>query len=58
MIRSGWFTNSTKERYEVSQKGEIFRGSQVSKLSLVQFIAQIINHPELYIKESIGIYDR
>lgn len=57
LIRPGWFTNHRKANFTMSLKGENFYGSQISKHSLVEFICQVIQQPERYVRESVGIYD-
>jgi len=55
VIRPAWFTNENEVRYEITQKGESFRGSEVSRLSVADFIVRLAGNPTLYVRDSVGI---
>ena len=55
ILRPTWFTNADEEDYEVTRKGEPEKGSVVSQRSLATFIARIIESPEKYVRENLGI---
>jgi uncharacterized protein YbjT (DUF2867 family) len=55
VIRPAWFTQVDEVDYEIPHKGEPERGSVVSQKSLAAFIVEIIEHPEKYVGESLGI---
>ncbi|MFC0820478.1 NAD(P)H-binding protein [Moraxella marmotae] len=55
LIRPAWFTNSPEIDYQLTQKGEPFQGSQVSKRSIADLISKIIADPERYSGQSLGI---
>ena len=50
-----WFTNEDKVDYELTRKGEPEKGSVISQKSLATFIAELIQSPERYIRENLGI---
>lgn len=54
IIRPGWFDNGT-DNYKITHKGEPFRGNAVSHGAISKLVHQIIEKPQLYINESIGI---
>lgn len=54
IIRPGWFDNGT-DNYKITHKGEPFRGNAVSRGAISKLVHQIIEKPQLYINESIGI---
>lgn len=55
VLRPTWFTNVDEVDYEITQKGEPEKGSVVSQKSLAAFIVKVIEHPEQYVGESLGI---
>jgi len=55
ILRSTWFTNSDEVDYEITRKGEPEKGSFISQKSLATFITKIIESPEKYSRENLGI---
>lgn len=55
VIRPAWFTNTPEIDYRLTHKGEAFQGSQVSKKSIADLIAKLVNQPDWGIGESLGI---
>jgi hypothetical protein len=55
ILRPVWLTDKNVEDYELTQKGEMFKGTETSRASLGRFIAEIVENPQLYIGENIGI---
>jgi uncharacterized protein YbjT (DUF2867 family) len=55
ILRPTWFTNADEVDYEITQKGEPEKGSVISQKSLAAFIAKIIEHPEMHVRENVGI---
>ena len=55
ILRPAWFTNDDEVDYEITKKGEPEKGSVISQKSLASFIAEIIENPENYIRENLGI---
>ena len=55
ILRPTWFTNADEVDYETTRKGEPERGSEVSQKSLATLITKIIEFPENYIRESLGV---
>ena len=54
-MRPTWFTNDNEIDFETTRKGESEKGSVVSQKSLAMFIAEIIEAPEKYIHENLGV---
>lgn len=54
IIRPGWFDNGPDD-YKITHKGEAFRGYAVSRGAISKLVHQIIENPQLYSNESIGI---
>ena len=55
ILRPTWFTNEDEVDYEITRKGEPEKGSVVSQQSIASFIVKIINSPEKFVRESLGI---
>ena len=55
ILRPTWFTNADEVDYETTRKGEPEKGSVVSQKSLAAVITKIIETPEKYIGENLGV---
>lgn len=55
VLRPGWFTTRQEVDYRVTQKGEAFRGNDVSLNSLSDLIAKIVQDPSLEVRRSVGV---
>jgi len=55
ILRPTWFTNANEVDYELTRKGEPEKGSVISQKSLAAFIVSVIESPEKYLRENLGI---
>jgi uncharacterized protein YbjT (DUF2867 family) len=55
ILRPGWFTHDEAIDYQVTQKGEPFRGHDVSLNSLSDLIAKLATSPGLHVRCSLGV---
>jgi uncharacterized protein YbjT (DUF2867 family) len=55
ILRPTWFTSADEVDYEITRKGEPEKGSVISQKSLATFIAKIVETPEKYIRENLGV---
>ena len=55
ILRPTWFSTADEGDYELTKRGEPEKGSVISQKSLATFITQIIENPEKYIGENLGI---
>jgi uncharacterized protein YbjT (DUF2867 family) len=55
ILRPTWFTDADEVDYETTRKGEPERGSVISQKSLATLIAKIIESPEEYARENLGV---
>jgi len=55
ILRPTWFTNVDEVDYEITRKGEPEIGSVISQKSLATLITKIIETPEKYIGENLGV---
>lgn len=55
ILRPTWFTNADEVDYETTRKGEPEKGSVISQKSLATLIAKIIESPEKFARENLGV---
>jgi uncharacterized protein YbjT (DUF2867 family) len=55
IIRPTWFTDEDEVDYETTKKGEPEKGSEISQKSLATLIAKIIESPEQYARQNLGV---
>lgn len=55
ILRPGWFTQDDEVAYQLTQKGELFQGHDVSLNSLSDFITQLAVTPGLHVRSSVGV---
>ena len=55
ILRPGWFTNGNETDYEITRKGEPFRGHDVSRRSLASLIVKLATTPGLEVRQSLGV---
>jgi uncharacterized protein YbjT (DUF2867 family) len=55
ILRPGWFTNEDEIDYEITQKGEPFKGHEVSRKSVAALVVKLATSPELEVRRSLGV---
>lgn len=55
IIRCAWMTNDDLVDYEVTQKGESFKGTIIPRKSIADLVVKIIMSPEKESHSSLGI---
>jgi uncharacterized protein YbjT (DUF2867 family) len=55
ILRPGWFTHDQTISYQITRKGEPFRGHDVSLNSLSDLIVKLALSPDLHVRESLGV---
>lgn len=55
IIRAAYMTNDDGVDYELTQKGETFKGTMISRKSIAYLVVKIIDQPTDYHRESLGI---
>lgn len=55
IIRPAWLTDKPEVDYEITQKGEDFKGTEVSRRSIAQIVVDISQDPDKFKRESIGV---
>ena len=57
ILRPGWFTRDPSIRYRLTQKGEPFRGHDISLDGLADLIVRLATTPGLHSRQSLGVSD-
>jgi uncharacterized protein YbjT (DUF2867 family) len=55
ILRPGWFTSDPEVDYRITQKGEAFKGHDVSLNSVPDLIVKLATSPGLYVRCSLGV---
>jgi len=55
LVRPAWLSNKDIVSYETTQKGEPFKGTEVSRKSIADFVVSLINDPTKEIGHSVGV---
>jgi hypothetical protein len=55
IIRPAWLTDYDEIDYEITQKGETFKGTEVSRKSIAALVVKLIQNPKLEIRKSLGV---
>ncbi len=55
ILRPGWFTQDDAIDYQVTEKGDAFKGRDVSLNSLSHLIVRLANSPTLHVRSSLGV---
>ncbi|MFY0760894.1 SDR family oxidoreductase [Metabacillus dongyingensis] len=55
ILRPGWFTNKDEINYETTQKGEPFKGHEVSRKSVADLVVKLAESPEMEVRSSLGL---
>ncbi|WP_125607163.1 SDR family oxidoreductase [Lapidilactobacillus bayanensis] len=55
IIRPAWLDNQDEVDYELTQKGEPFKGTEVSRKSVATYLVHLINNPSEQVRHSVGI---
>ncbi|HCX3588211.1 TPA: SDR family oxidoreductase [Staphylococcus aureus] len=55
VLRPAWLTNNDEIEYEITIKGEDFKGTEVSRKSVAALGLEIIENPSIHVNESLGV---
>jgi len=55
ILRPGWFTREDEINYQITQKGEPFKGHDVSLNSLSDLIVKLALSPTMEVRHSLGV---
>ena len=55
ILRPAWLTNADEVCYEVTQKGEPFKGTEVSRKSVAALVTDVATSPGLWSRANLGV---
>lgn len=55
ILRPVWLTDKSVEVFQLTKKGEIYKGTETSRASIGRFVADVVNNPALHANENLGI---
>ncbi|WP_295718493.1 NAD(P)H-binding protein [Mucilaginibacter sp.] len=55
ILRPDWFTSADEVDYAITRKGEPEGGTAISRKSIAAFVASVVQNPDLYKNENLGI---
>ena len=55
VIRPAWLDNKDEVDYETTQKGEAFKGTEVSRKSIAAVVTKLVANPTEAVRESLGV---
>ncbi|HME63826.1 MAG TPA: SDR family oxidoreductase [Streptosporangiaceae bacterium] len=55
ILRPAWLTNADEVCYEVTRKGEPFKGTEVSRKSVADLVTSIATSPGLWSRANLGV---
>jgi uncharacterized protein YbjT (DUF2867 family) len=55
ILRPAWLTNADEISYEVTQRNEPFKGTEVSRKSVAALVTNIAMHPDLWARANLGV---
>lgn len=55
IVRPAWLTNKNEVDYETTLKGEAFKGTEVSRASIADFVLGIVKDPTKFVRQSVGV---
>ncbi|OMF69941.1 SDR family oxidoreductase [Paenibacillus glucanolyticus] len=55
VLRPAWLTDYDEIEYEVTEKGEPFKGTEVSRKSVAVLVVKLIESPDLHVRGNLGV---
>lgn len=55
IVRPAWLTNNDEIDYETTQKGEAFKGTEVSRKSIAAYVVKLAQDPTAEVRHSVGV---
>ncbi|MTV83256.1 SDR family oxidoreductase [Secundilactobacillus folii] len=55
IVRPAWLSNKDIVSYETTEKGEPFKGTEVSRKSIADLVVKLINDPSMAVGHSLGV---
>ena len=55
ILRPAWLQDADEVAWEITRKGQPFRGTEVARKSVADFVTHILENPALHSRENVGI---
>ncbi|HDS0927450.1 TPA: NAD(P)H-binding protein [Pseudomonas putida] len=55
ILRPVWLSDKTTDAFELTFKGEHYKGTETSRSSIGRFISEVVRNPDLHIGDNLGI---
>ncbi|MCC5091285.1 NAD(P)H-binding protein [Xanthomonas campestris] len=55
VLRPVWLTNKPAETFQLTRKGETYKGTETSRASIGRFVAELVRDPQRYANQNLGI---
>lgn len=55
VLRPVWLTDKPTEEFQLTRKGETFKGTETSRASIGRFVADLVKDPQRYTNQNLGI---
>ncbi|MDH6670908.1 uncharacterized protein YbjT (DUF2867 family) [Paenibacillus sp. LBL] len=55
VLRPAWLTDYDEIEYEVTEKGEPFKGTEVSRKSVAALVVKLIESSDLHVRGNLGV---
>lgn len=55
ILRPAWLTDADEVSYEITQRHEPFKGTEVSRKSVAALVTDIVTHPERWLRANLGV---
>lgn len=55
IIRPAWLTDKDEVDFEITEKGELFRGTEVSRKSVASEVVELLLNPKEHVRASLGL---
>ncbi|MFZ4286319.1 NAD(P)H-binding protein [Variovorax sp. HJSM1_2] len=55
VLRPVWLTDKPTEVFQLTKRGEVYKGTETSRASIGRFVANVVKDPALHANEDLGI---
>jgi hypothetical protein len=55
VLRPVWLTDKPTDEFQLTRKGETYKGTETSRASIGRFIADLVKEPQRYANQNLGI---
>lgn len=55
VLRPVWLTDKPTEKFQLTRKGETYKGTETSRASIGRFVADLVKDPQRYANQNLGI---